>query len=243
MPASTTQRLAAELLGTMFLVFFGAAAVTAAAGGLTGVALAHGLALAVAIWAFGTVSGAFVNPAVTIAIALRGRLSWADAAMYLVAQAVGGFLAALLVWAVYGNAGIGRGLGTTHLAAGVTVAGGLVAEAVGTVLLMTAVYVLAVRERAPVGFAGLGIGFALVAGILAVGPLTGASFNPARTLGPELVLTIGGGNADWSHVWVYLVGPLAGAALAAYTYDYLIQKRTPAQVSPTINPVKTARRR
>ena len=232
MRPDTVPRLTAELLGTFFLVYFGAGAATNAAGGLVGVALAHAFALALAVWIFGSVSGAHVNPAVSIALALKGRLAWVDVALYVVAQLVGAFLAALMVWATFGQAGVDAGLGATHVGSGFSTAGALLAEIVGTFLLVSAVYILAVRERVPVGFAGLGIGVALGAAILAIGPVSGASLNPARSFGPELVLTIAG-DPDWSKFWIYLVGPIVGAILAVYAHDYL---------TPTTKPPATTRK-
>ena len=96
---------------------------------------------------------------------------------------------------------------------------GIVAEAIGTFLLLTAVMALAVDNRAPAGWAGFMIGLAVAAAILLIGPLTGASLNPARTFGPLLVTTIGGGPTDWGDLPLYIVGPLAGGALAAFAYD------------------------
>jgi glycerol uptake facilitator protein len=216
-------RLAAEFIGTVFLVFFGAGAGTNAAAGLTGVALAHAFALAIAVWVFGPLSGAHVNPAVTIALTLRNRLSWAEAGLYIAAQLLGGIVAAFGLWAVFGGGGIDAGLGATHVADGATLIGALLAEIIGTFLLVSAVYIAAVHERVPAGFAALVIGLALGAAILAVGPVSGASVNPARTLGPELVLTLGGGNAVWSTIWIYLVGPIAGGVLAVYVQDFLVR--------------------
>lgn len=232
MRPDTVPRLAAEFLGTLFLVFFGAGAATHAAGGVVGVALAHAFALALAVWIFGSVSGAHVNPAVSIALALRGRLAWVDTALYVVAQLVGAFVAVLLLWAVFGNDGRDAGLGATHVAGGVPLVGALIAEIIGTFLLVSAVYNLAVRERVPVGFAGLGIGLALGAAILAVGVVSGASLNPARTFGPELVLTMAG-DPDWKNFWIYLIGPVVGAVAAVFAHDYLI---------PTTKPPATVRK-
>jgi glycerol uptake facilitator protein len=232
MRPDTVPRLAAEFLGTLFLVYFGAGAATHAAGGLVGVALAHAFALALAVWIFGSVSGAHVNPAVSIALALKGRLVWMDAALYIAAQLVGAVVAALLLWATFGDGGAEAGLGATHVGSGFPVVGALIAEIIGTFLLVSAVYNLAVRERVPVGFAGLGIGLALAAVILAVGPVSGASLNPARTFGPELVLSIAG-DPDWSKFWIYLVGPIVGAVLAVYAHDFF---------TPTTKPPATVRK-
>jgi glycerol uptake facilitator protein len=225
-------RLAAELIGTFFLVFFGAAAGTVASAAVDGdavqVALAHAFALAVVVWAFGAVSGAHVNPAVTVALAARRLLSWADAALYVAAQLVGGVLAGLLVWATTGGTGVDVGLGTTHVDPAFSVGNALIAEIIGTFLLVSAVYLLAVGERVPAAFAGLGIGLALGAVILAVGAVSGASLNPARTLGPELALSLAGGDAVWSNVWIYLLGPVLGGLLAVFVHDGLARLRTPA---------------
>jgi glycerol uptake facilitator protein len=221
MRPGTTARLVAEMIGTFFLVFFGAAAGTFARGDLVQVALAHAFALAVAVWAFGAVSGAHLNPAVTIALAARGRLPWPIVPLYLAAQLLGGLVAALAVWAVAGQVGIDAGLGATHVGGDFSAVGGLLAEIIGTFLLVSAVYLLAVGERVPFGFAGLGIGIALGAAILAVGAVSGASLNPARTLGPEIALTLGGGATDWPMIWVYLLGPVLGGLLAVFAHDYV----------------------
>jgi glycerol uptake facilitator protein len=227
--AGSIPRLAAELIGTFILVFFGAAAGTFAGGDLVQVALAHAFALALAVWIFGAVSGAHVNPAVTIALAVRGRLPWVLAGLYIVAQLVGGILAALLVWGAGGQIAVDSGLGATHVGAGFSTVGALLAEIIGTFLLVSAVYVLAVGERVPFGVAGLGIGIALGASILAVGAISGASLNPARTLGPELVLQLGGGAAEWSTIWVYLVGPIVGGLLAVFAHDYAVERQVVAR--------------
>jgi glycerol uptake facilitator protein len=216
----------------MFLVYFGAGAGTFAAGGLVGVALAHAFALALAVWIFGSVSGAHVNPAVSVALALKGRLSWLDTGLYVAAQLVGAVVAALLLWATFGDSGAQAGLGATHVGEGFSVIGALIAEIIGTFLLVSAVYTLAVRERVPVGFAGLGIGIALGAAILAVGPVSGASLNPARTFGPELVLSFAG-DPDWANIWIYLIGPVVGAVAAVFVHDYF---------SPTTKPPATTRK-
>jgi glycerol uptake facilitator protein len=231
MRTDTVPRLGAELLGTFFLVFFGAGAAVNGSG-TVGVALAHAFALALAVWIFGSVSGAHVNPAVSIALAVRNRIAWVDAGLYLVAQLVGAVVAALLLWAVYGSAGPDSGLGATHVGPGMSVVGALVAEIIGTFLLVSAVYVLAVRERVPVGFAGLGIGVALGAAILAFASVSGASLNPARTFGPDLVLTFAG-HGDWKNFWIYVVGPIVGAVLAVLTHDFF---------APTTKPPATTRK-
>jgi glycerol uptake facilitator protein len=118
-----------------------------------------------------------------------------------------------------------RCTGGTTLADDATYVQGIVAEEIGTFLLVTAVMALAVDSRAPAGWAGFMIGLAVAAAILVIGPLTGASLNPARTFGPLLVTTIGGGDTEWGDLPPYIVGPLAGGGLAAIAYDTIARPR------------------
>lgn len=196
----------AELIGTAALVFVGAGTGALAVGGLIGVALAHGLVLAGIAYAYGPISGAHVNPAVTLAVALRGKLKWSAAAVYWVAQLVGGALGAGALFVVLGGAG--SGLGATLPAPQVSVLQAIVVEGALTFLLVNAVLRTAATKSAT-PFAGLAIGLTLAALILMGGPLTGASLNPARTFGPALL------TGNLGTMWIYIVGPAAGAALAA----------------------------
>jgi glycerol uptake facilitator protein len=228
------RRLVAELLGTSLLVLFGAGSVVAAVrvgagrldyAGLGMVAIAFAVVVAVAIFAFGTTSGAHINPAVTIALTARRRFPGAEAGPYIVAQLVGAVAGALLIVAAFGDQAVDLGLGGTALAPGVSDVRGIVAEALGTYLLVTAVFALAVDRRAPAGWAGLGIGLAVACAILFTGPLTSGSLNPARTFGPLLVLTLWDGSTNWGDLWVYVVGPILGGVLAAYGYDLVARPR------------------
>jgi aquaporin Z len=212
----SSKQFVAELVGTFALVFIGAGAGAIGAGGLVGVALAHGLVLVAMIYVYGHISGTHVNPAVTFGIALSGGIAWGTAVVYWAAQFIGGILAAAVLSFVLGGAG--SGLGATVLAAGVSPIQGLVVEAILTFFLVNAVLHAAVAGKAG-DFAGLAIGLTLAFAILMGGPLTGASLNPARTLGPGLFTgTLG-------QFWIYLVGPFAGAAAAAGLYGYLSDKR------------------
>ena len=237
---SLARRIVAEVVGTGVLVLFGAGSVVAALrvgggeldyAGLGMVAIAFAFAVAVAIYAFGTTSGAHINPAVTVSLAATGRFPWGEVAPYLVAQLVGATAGAALIVAAFGGEAIDFGTGVTTLADDVTYLQGIVAEAIGTFLLMTAVMALAVDSRAPAGWAGFMIGLAVAAAILVIGPLTGASLNPARTFGPLLVTTIGGGETEWGDLPLYIVGPLVGAALAAVVYDVVARPRA-VEVAP-----------
>jgi glycerol uptake facilitator protein len=145
------------------------------------VAAAYAVALTLAVWIFSASSGAHLNPAVTIALAVRGRFAWRDVPGYLVAQVVGGVLAGLLAWATYGAEGARGGLGTTVISPSATAVTALVVEALVAFLWVLAYYALFVDERASKAVAGLGVGLAYGTAILALGPITGASGNFART--------------------------------------------------------------
>lgn len=204
----------AELIGTFILVFIGAGAGALGSGGIAGVALAHGVALMVIVYTVGAVSGAHVNPAVTFGVAVAGKIKWRRAVWYWVAQVVGAVLAALILRFVLG--GQAGSLGATTLGSGTSPIQGLVIEAVLTVFLAMSVLVSGVLGKNG-NLAGVAIGLVLTMDILMGGSLTGASMNPARTLGPAIV------TANFADVWIYLVGPLAGGAVAAGLIGYLYQ--------------------
>lgn len=234
MEHAMARRLAAELVGTAVLVLFGAGSVVAALklgegkldyAGLGMIAIAFALAVAVAIYAFGTTSGAHINPAVTVSLAAVRRFPWNEVPAYVGAQLAGVSIGGLLIWAIFGGDAPDLGLGQTTIADGTNYLQAIVAEAIGTFLLVTAIMALAVDKRAPGGWAGLMIGLAVAAAILLIGPLTGASLNPARTFGPLLVGTIGGGDTEWGDLPAYLIGPLAGGVLAAAAYDAIARPR------------------
>jgi glycerol uptake facilitator protein len=234
MEEALTRRLAAEVVGTAILVLFGAGSVVAALrlgggeleyAGLGMVAIAFALAIAVAIYAFGTTSGAHINPAVTVSLAAVGRFPWQEVPAYVGAQLVGGAAGAALIVAAFGGEAVDLGTGGTTLADEITYTQGIVAEALATFLLLTAIMALAVDRRAPPGWAGLMIGLAVAAAILVTGPLTGGSLNPARTFGPMLITGIGGGDASWGDLPAYIIGPLLGGVIAAFAYDAIARPR------------------
>ncbi|RSM85225.1 glycerol transporter [Kibdelosporangium aridum] len=231
MDTALFRRLTAELVGTAILCLFGigaAVSITASGTGPSGlliVALAHGLALAVAIYAFGATSGGHFNPTVTLALASRGRFAWREVPAYLLAQLLGGILAAALVYAAYAGTAIDSGLGATTFGQDVGFGQALVAEAIGAFILVTAVFALAVSPTAPKGVAALGIGLALATQIMVFGPLTGASVNLARTLGPDTVLSLAGATVAWSQLILYLVAPLIGGLAAAFLHDGVTRRR------------------
>jgi MIP family channel proteins len=207
----------AELIGTFMLVFIGAGAGALAGappggngGGVVSVALAHGIALLVIVYAFGIISGAHVNPAVTLGLAVTGKITWVRAVWYWVAQFLGGILAAYLLAYLIGTAtGLGATTGTLTASDPIRAT---VTEAVLTFFLLAAVFGTGVSGRNG-NAAGAAIGLVLTADILMGGSLTGGSMNPARTLGPALA------TGDLSYLWIYIVGPAVGAIAAALLYN------------------------
>jgi len=222
---NTTSKLLAEAIGTFFLCFAGIAAILStqapinSGAGLLGIALAHGLALSIAVSAFGGVSGGHVNPAVTIGFLVTGRITVGLAVLYIMSQCVGATIAAAACNYIFPV----EAVETAKL--GIPLPGGewvtmpilLVAEFIMTFLLMTAVFGTAVDERGKiVNIGGLAIGLTVAFDILAGGSVTGASMNPARSFGPALVY----GHFDFH--WCYWLAPIAGATVAALIYHSFI---------------------
>ena len=241
MSADPVRRLLAEAIGTAILVVFGAGSVVAALtlgggeldyAGLGMVAITFALAIALAIYAFGNTSGAHLNPAVTVSLAAVRRFPWSEVPTYIGAQLAGGLVGAALIWAAFGSDAVDLGMGQTSIADGTNYLQAIVAEAIGTFLLVTAIMALAVDRRAPGGWAGLMIGLSVAAAILLIGPLTGGSLNPARTFGPLVVATIGGGDTFWGDLPAYVVGPLIGGVVAAMAYDAVARPRAFDEVEP-----------
>jgi len=220
--------LVAEAVGTFLFFFVGAGSIVlgdylvangGTGPGLLGVALAHGLALAVLVSSLGAVSGGHFNPAVTLAVWIMGKITPARAVLYVVAQLVGGLAAGLALKLVFADSWQASNIGTPALGAGITPALGIGIEAVLTALLVLAVLGTAVDSRGP-KIGGLAIGLAVAADILVGGPLTGAAMNPARWFGPAVAA---GAYADW---YVWWIGPLIGAAAAALLYRSTLAEAT-----------------
>ena len=215
--------LIAEFIGTFTLIFIGVGAIaadhiTAGALGLTGVALAHGLAIAVMVSATAAISGGHLNPAVTIGLWTVKKIDAANAVGYVVAQCLGAIAAAFLIkMAVPAEALAMVNMGTPALGNGVSASMGLITEIILTFFLVFVVYGTAVDARAPkVG--GLFIGLAVALGVLMGAPISGAAMNPARHLGPAL---LGGG---LQNIWIYWLGPILGGILAAQVYKTQLEK-------------------
>ena len=234
-----TKKFIAELLGTFFLVFFGTGAAvetllisddlgTAGIGLLGGlgdwiaIALAFGLTVMICIYVFGKISGAHLNPAVTIGLLVTKNISLIDSVYYIVAQVIGACLGSLLLFVCLGAPAVTiGGLGATAPGLGVSYIQAMVAECIGTFFLMLVVMGVAVDEKAEPGFAGITIGMTVATVIVVLGAFTGASINPARTFGPYLMDTLLGGANLWAYFPIYLVGPIVGAILAALAYVYI----------------------
>jgi len=218
MDQTTFKPVLAELVGTFILVFIGSFAVTVAPQfGVSIPALAHGLILIGIIYAYGHISGAHVNPAVTLAVLVTGKIAPMKAGMYIVAQFVGGILAALLLVAIVPNtdAPFNFGVTTGSLTDG-NVWNAALFEAALTFILVSTVFQAAVFGKAG-DFAGLVIGFTLAGLILAGGPYTGASLNPARTLGPAIM------DGNFDYVIPYFIGIFGGGIIAGFLQTMLLQ--------------------
>ena len=228
-----TRAVTAEAIGTFVLVLtITSAAVAATLGrpvagapyGSLAVAAAGGVALAVLVASLGHVSGAHLNPSVTIALAASGRFPWGYVAGYVLAQFAGAVAAAAATWGLYGErARAAAALGATHPAPGVSAVQVLAAEGVVTFVLVLVVISVATDPRVPRGVAAMAIGAALVVAIVISGPVSGAGVNPARAIGPMIVA---GRFTDW---WAYLAAPVVAGALAVSLYErFLRAGSTPA---------------
>ena len=233
-----SQRALAETLGTALLVLVGPGSVVATlqlagdsqpaitGSDLLGISFAFGLVITALVYAIGKVSGCHINPAVTFALAVTRRFPWREVPAYMGAQVAGAVLGGLAIWGVFAGAGIDLGMGQTSFNEETTTwAQAMFAEGIGTALLVFAILGI-VDRRSPNDLAGVVIGGVVVAIIMVIGPVTGASLNPARAFGPEFVAELGGGATHWNQlVPVYILPGLVGAALAAVTYDLLATPR------------------
>lgn len=236
-PVVTTiqDRFVAELIGTFLLTFIAGSAVAAAAmmlhiigqasrpSDILFYALAYGLALTGAFAIFSRVSGAHLNPAVTVGLASIGRFPLEDVFPYLLAQFLGALIAAGALLLVYGSLAAHVGTaGAPSLGTNISIWQGLLAEAIGAFFWMLAYMATWLDERATPGWSALALGAAVAASAMAVGFAVGGSFNPARAFGSDLVATLAGGSANWLAFLVsYLIGPLIGAVLAAFAYRFV----------------------
>ncbi|SRR5579875_3471986 len=218
-----SQRLLAEFIGTFFLVFAGAGSSVAVSYAnpsisLIVAALANGLALALAVSATMNISGGHINPAVTIAVLIARKIKGSNAIMYIISQLLGSILASYLLVASMPNSYAKLvNYGAPTLSSQITVAQGILLEAIMTFLLVFVVFGTAIDKRGP-KIGGFGIGLAVTANALVGGPFTGAAMNPARALGPEIA------SMYFSYWYIYWIGPIIGGIIASLIYGFIMLK-------------------
>ena len=234
----------AEAIGTFMLVLVGTAVATAATLGKNtagpaynslAVALSFGLILIPIVGSIGQISGAHVNPAVTLGLATAGKFPWRSVVPYWIAQLVGAVVAALIVWAAYGQGAYADAhLGAPSPVHGASALQVLLVEALIAFILVFTVISTATDPRVPAGTAAVAIGFSLAAGVLLGGPVSGGAGNPARALGPMIV-------AGTFPIWLfYTVGPLVGGVLAALAYRLVGKAHAPSDkdiIADRLHPV------
>jgi glycerol uptake facilitator protein len=237
---SYAQRALAEAVGTALLVFIGAGSVPAillleggtkapfSGADLGFISIAFGLIVTAMVYTVGKVSGCHINPAVTFALAATKRFPWSEVPLYWGAQLAGGVVGAFAMWASFGTRAVdlGYGFGVVHFNGSTTAWGSaMLIEGIGTAILLFTILGI-VDTRSPEGWAGLVIGLVIVAIIITVGPVTNASLNPARAIGPLFVSTIHGGVHNWTQqLFAYIPGNLIGAAVACFAYDWMAKPR------------------
>ncbi len=219
------KRCVAEVVATFMLCFIGTGVIVADAAfggiGSLAIAVAHGLAWSIAVSATMNVSGGHINPAVTVVMLVTRRITPGNAAAYIVSQLIGATVGGAVVLMIFqgisggGEAIATTGLGTPVPGAGVSAGTAFVTEITLTFLLVFAIFGTAIDSRAP-DIGGFGIGLTVAAANLMGGPVSGASMNPARTLGPGLVSGV------WNAHWVYWLGPIVGALIAGLIYHHLV---------------------
>ncbi len=204
------RRIAAEFLGTFFIVLCPVFASSVGHIDLLVAAIISGLPVMAMIYALGPISAAHFNPAVTIAFASAGRFPWRHAPAYVAAQLLGGLAASVICWSIFGH------LGGLHVPTDPSAIGrNIICETLISFLLMLVIVAVATDRRCPPAVPGLAIGLTVVIGVLLGGPITGGSMNPARSLGPAIVAQ----GIALKSVWLYFVGPILGATLAGRCYE------------------------
>ena len=236
---SLPQKLAAEVIGTAFLVFIGVGAVPATLivngdapftmADLGVISFAFGTIVVATVYALGHISGNHINPAVTLGLAVTGKFPWSQVPAYLAAQVTGAIVGAAAILGVLGQPASDAGLGVASYSDPVGPAQAFTAEFVGTFILVFTIFGV-IHRKASAGFAGVAIGLVVFAAIIPVAPATGASINPARTVGPMFVQQLAGGEVQWGQLPVYLGAELLAGVAAAFAYTLL--SRTAADRAP-----------
>ena len=230
-PISPTKKYVAELIGTMVLVLMGCGSAVIAGtyylGGTVGIALAFGLAVLVMVYAIGPISGCHINPAISIAMFVAGKLSAKDTAFYVVFQCIGAIVGAGILYAIavgtpafhIGINGLGQNGYDAASMGGYNLTSALIAEIVLTFIFLLVVFG-STSQAAPKGFAGIAIGFSLCLIHLVAIPIDGTSVNPARSLGPALFV----GGTALNQLWLFIVAPIIGGVIAALVWKLFKQK-------------------
>jgi len=223
---SDVKKYIAELIGTFVLVFMGCGSAVLAGDyiGLVGISFAFGLSVLAMVYAIGDISGCHINPAISISMLAAGKIKLKDTLIYVVMQSIGAVIAAALLYGVaLGKPGyslaanrLGQNGYDTASPGGFSMASGLVAEIVLTFIFLLVIFG-STSEKAPKGFAGISIGLSLVLIHLVGIPITGTSVNPARSLGPAVIV----GGTALSQLWLFWVAPIIGGLLAAVVWRLL----------------------
>lgn len=225
---SDMKKYLAEFLGTFVLVLIGTGSAVIAGKeiGVLGIALAFGLSVLVMVYAIGQISGCHINPAITIAMLINGKIPPKDAIIYILVQCIGAIVASALLLAIMTGlpgyqvapANLGaNGYGADYLG-GYSLTSACIAEVVTTFIFLMVIFG-ATSRKAPAGFAGIAIGLSLAMIHMVTIPVTGTSVNPARSLGPAVVA----GGTALSQLWLFLVAPVIGAVIAAVVWKYLFE--------------------
>jgi len=230
------QKLAAEVLGTALLVFIGVGAVPATLivngdapftmADLGVISFAFGTVVIATVYALGHVSGNHINPAVTLGLAVSGKFPWKEVPGYIAAQVVGATIGALAIVGALGSKAheVGLGVASFNRSLGVGNVQGFCAEFVGTFILVFVIFGV-IHRKAASGFAGVAIGLVVFAAIIPVAPATAAAINPARVIGPMLVLQAFGGTVHWAQLPVYVAAELSAGVVAAAVYTTIARTK------------------
>jgi len=223
------KRYVAELLGTFVLVFMGCGSAVLAGShiGFVGISFAFGLSVLAMVYVIGSISGCHINPAVSLSMFAAGKIKLKDTVSYVVMQCVGAVIAAAVLYGIalggpgYSLAvnGLGQNGYDTASPGGFSMASGFIAEVILTFIFLLVIFG-STSEKAPKGFAGIAIGLSLVLIHLVGIPITGTSVNPARSLGPAVIV----GGTTLSQLWLFWVAPIIGGLLAAVVWRLLERK-------------------
>lgn len=235
MKSTNFSKISAEFFGTLVLVFMGCgSAVIAGSDGTTGVGLlgisfAFGLSVVAMAYAIGHISGCHINPAISIGMVVAGRMKPSEAMIYIVAQILGAIAGASLLFLIASGKpeysivanGLGQNGYETASPQNYSLLSGFIAETVFTFIFLLVIFGATSTKNIHGGFAGLAIGLSLVLIHIVGIPVTGVSVNPARSIGPALIV----GGIAISQVWLFILAPILGSVLSALTWRYLLERK------------------